>query len=150
MGWWSTTIMGGDTPLDYQGELTDIISGGYLTNNDITAAQFENMDEVFVNGKIESLVKYKDCRSIMYQVLMVMAMRVGAKISSKLKLLAISNIRNDEWQFEDSERKEVIDNLIQTLNQYDGSIRVKVKSEGLFEVFNKHQADEKSGLINKQ
>ena len=149
MGWWSTTIMGGDTPLDYQGELTDIISGGYLTNNDITAAQFENMDEVFVNGKIESLVKYKDCRSIMYQVLMVMAMRVGAKISSKLKLLAISNIRNDEWQFEDSERKEVIDNLIQTLNQYDGSIRVKVKSEGLFEVFNKHQADEKSGLINK-
>jgi len=149
MGWWSTTIMGGDTPLDYQGELTDIISGGYLTNNDITAAQFENMDEVFVNGKIESLVKYKDCRSIMYQVLMVMAMRVGAKISSKLKLLAISNIRNDEWQFEDSERKEVIDNLIQTLNQYDGSIRVKVKSEGLFEVFAKHQADEKSGLINK-
>ena len=149
MGWWSTTIMGGDTPLDYQGELTDIISGGYLTGNDITAAQLENMDEVFVNGKIESLVKYKDCRSIMYQVLMVMAMRVGAKISSKLKLLAISNIRNDEWQFEDSERKEVIDNLIQTLNQYDGSIRVKVKSEGLFEVFAKHQADEKSGLINK-
>ena len=149
MGWWSTTIMGGDTPLDYQSDLTDIISGGYLTGNDITAAQFENMDEVFVNGKIESLVKNKDDRSIMYQVLMVMAMRVGAKLSSKLKLLAISNIRNDEWQFEDSERKEVIDNLIQTLNQYDGSIRVKVKSEGLFEVFNKHQADGKSGLINK-
>lgn len=149
MGWWSTTIMGGDTPLDYQGDLTDIISGGYLTGNDITATQFENMDEVFVNGKIESLVKSKDDKSIMYQVLMVMAMRVGAKISSKLKLLAISNIRNDEWQFEDSERKEVIDNLIQTLNQYDGSIRVKVKSEGLFEVFNKHQADGKSGLINK-
>tara|TARA_R110002126_G_scaffold150357_1_gene296543 strand:- start:456 stop:908 length:453 start_codon:yes stop_codon:yes gene_type:complete len=150
MGWWSTTIMGGDTPLDYQGELTDIISGGYLTRrNDITAAQLENMDEVFVNGKIESLVKYKDCRSIMYQVLMVMAMRVGAKISSKLKLLAISNIRNDEWQFEDSSRKEAIDNLIQTLNQYDGSIRVTVKSEGLFEVFNKHQADGKPGLINK-
>ena len=149
MGWWSTTIMGGDTPLDYQSDLTDIISGGYLTGNDITAAQFENMDEVFVNGKIESLVKNKDDRSIMYQVLMVMAMRVGAKLSSKLKLLAISNIRNDEWQFEDSERKEVIDNLIQTLNQYDGSIRVKVKSEGLFEVFNKHKADGKSGLINK-
>mgnify|MGYP003666204452 FL=1 len=149
MGWWSTTIMGGDTPLDYQSDLTDIISGGYLTGNDITAAQFENMDEVFVNGKIESLVKNKDDRSIMYQVLMEMAMRVGAKLSSKLKLLAISNIRNDEWQFEDSERKEVIDNLIQTLNQYDGSIRVKVKSEGLFEVFNKHKADGKSGLINK-
>jgi len=149
MGWWSTTIMGGDTPLDYQSDLTDIISGGYLTGNDITAAQLENMDEVFVNGKIESLVKNKDDRSIMYQVLMVMAMRVGAKLSSKLKLLAISNIRNDEWQFEDSERKEVIDNLIQTLNQYDGSIRVKVKSEGLFEVFAKHQADGKSGLINK-
>ena len=149
MGWWSTTIMGGDTPLDYQSDLTDIISGGYLTGNDITAAQFENMDEVFVNGKIESLVKNKDDRSIMYQVLMVMAMRVGAKLSSKLKLLAISNIRNDEWQFEDSERKEVIDTLIQTLNQYDGSIRVKVKSEGLFEVFNKHKADGKSGLINK-
>ena len=149
MGWWSTTIMGGDTPLDYQSDLTDIISGGYLTRNDITAAQLENMDEVFVNGKIESLVKNKDDRSIMYQVLMVMAMRVGAKLSSKLKLLAISNIRNDEWQFEDSSRKEAIDNLIQTLNQYDGSIRVKVKSEGLFEVFNKHQADGKSGLINK-
>ena len=149
MGWWSTTIMGGDTPLDYQGDLTDIISGGYLTRNDITAAQFENMDEVFVNGKIESLVKSKDDKSIMYQVLMVMAMRVGAKLSSKLKLLAISNIRNDEWQFEDSERKQAIDNLIQTLNQYDGSVRVDVKSEGLFEVFNKHQADGKSGLINK-
>lgn len=149
MGWWSTTIMGGDTPLDYQDDLTNIISGGYLTNNDITAAQFENMDEVFVNGKIESLVKYKNDRIIMYQVLMVMAMRVGAKISSRLKILAISNIRNDEWQFEDSERKQAIDNLIQTLNQYDGSVRVAVKSEGLFEVFNNHKADGKSGLINK-
>lgn len=149
MGWWSTTIMGGDTPLDYQGDLTDIISGGYLTNDDITAEQFENMDEVFLNGKIESLVKSKDNKSIMYQVLMVMAMRVGAKISSRLKLLAISNIRNDEWQFEDLERKQAIDNLIETLNQYDGSIRVDVKSEGLFEVINKHQADGKSGLINK-
>ena len=149
MGWWSTTIMGGDTPLDYQGDLTDIISGGYLTNDDITAKQFENMDEVFLNGKIESLVKSKDNKSIMYQVLMVMAMRVGAKISSKLKLFAIGNIRNDEWQFEDSSRKEAIDNLIQTLNQYDGSIRVDVKSEGLFEVFHKHQANGKSGLINK-
>jgi hypothetical protein len=107
------------------------------------------MDEVFLNGKIESLVKSKDDRSIMYQVLMVMAMRVGAKISSKLKLFAIGNIRNDEWQFEDSSRKEAIDNLIQTLNQYDGSIRVDVKSEGLFEVFHKHQANGKSGLINK-
>ena len=82
----------------------------------------------------------KDYRSIAYQVLAVMAMRVGAKISQKLKILMISNIRQDEWQYENSERRAVIDNLLDTLATYDARHPVNVTSRGLFEViFNKDQ-----------
>ena len=91
MGWWSSDILGGDTPLDYQDEILDIISGGYLTDNDITAEQFENMDEVFVNSKIDSIALTKYDKSIAYQVLAVIGMRVGARISMQLKILMLSH-----------------------------------------------------------
>ena len=140
MGWWSTDIIGGDTPMDYEDLFKEIIADNYLTNDDITAEQFENMDEVFANGKIESLDLEKDYRSIAYQVLAVMAMRVGAKISQKLKILMIGNIKQDEWQYENSERRAVIEDLLDTLATYDARHPVKVTSRGLFEViFNKDQ-----------
>ena len=96
MGWWSKDILGGDTPLDYEEDIKEIISGGYLTNNDVTAEQFENMDEVFVNNKIDSIAQTKDEKSIAYQVLAVIGMRVGAGISMQLKILMLSHIRQDE------------------------------------------------------
>lgn len=45
---------------------------------------------------------------------------------------------------------KVIIDICDGIGEYEAVNRVlDVKSEGLFEVFNKHQADGKSGLINK-
>lgn len=149
MGWWSKDILGGDTPLDYEEDIKEIISGGYLTNNDVTAEQFENMDEVFVNNKIDSIAQTKDEKSIAYQVLAVIGMRVGAGISMQLKILMLSHIRQDEWQHEDEDRRAVIENLMDTLKTYDGTVPVKINSKGLLEVYAEHKANGKTGLINK-
>jgi hypothetical protein len=149
MGWWSKDILGGDTPLDYQEDILNIISGGYLTERDVTAEQFENMDEVFVNGKIDSIAQTKDEKSIAYQVLAVIGMRVGAKISIKLKTLMASHIRQDEWKNEDDDRRVVIGNLMDALYNYDGTAPVKINSKGLLEVYAEHKANGKTGLINK-
>lgn len=150
MGWWSKDILGGDTPLDYQEDILNIISGGYLTERDVTAEQFENMDEVFVNGKIDSIAQTKDEKSIAYQVLAVIGMRVGAKISIKLKTLMASHIRQDEWKNEDNDRRVIIGNLMDALYNYDGTTPVKINSQGLLEVYAEHKANGKTGLINKK
>jgi len=150
MGWWSTDILGGDTPLDYEEDIKEIISGGYLTDKDITAEQFENMDEVFVNNKIDTIAQTKDEKSIAYQVLAVIGMRVGARISMQLKILMLSHIRQDEWQHEDYDRRVIIENLMNTLKTYDGTAPVKINSKGLLEVYAEHRANGKTGLINKK
>ena len=150
MGWWSTDILGGDTPLDWEEDIKEIISGGYLTNNDVTAEQFENMDEVFVNNKIGSIAQLRMYdKSIAYQVLAVIGMRGGAGISMQLKILMLSHIRQDEWQHEDEDRRAVIENLMNTLKTYDGTVPVKINSKGLLEVYAEHKANGKTGLINK-
>jgi len=136
MGWWSTTIMGGDTPLDFECEFNERPETstkkalGSITDID------KQIDEILNKwgcGKPGEDF-YIDYKSIAFQVLAVQIMKHGASITEENKSLFIEWIKKDHWAEEREERKESIDNLIDTLTSYKGTIPVKIRSEGLFEV----------------
>ena len=85
MGWWSTSIMGGDTPLDFEDDFFDICKvekfpegGGMasLTKEDIA----NHLDEL-----LEAVHKWKSEQNIGYQVLAVTMLKAGAFISGDLR-----------------------------------------------------------------
>lgn len=165
MGWWSVDILGGDTPLDFQGTFEDMagIEPSYSDNPTPESDQkklIESLTDTFLNGGINDILNRWGCgeegspffneyKSIGYQVLAVMYMRVGAVIDEELKGYMLYWIPLDEWAKEDDERKSRIDNLIKALEGYDGSSPMVIKSQGLFEVMADHLSGGKNGLINK-
>jgi len=132
MGWWSTDIMGGDTPLDFEDEIFDICKvekfpdeGG---RNELSKEDIEqNLGEI-----LAMLEKSNDY--IGYQVLSVLMMKTGARIPESLFSLLEDSCHLDEWAKESDERKESVDGLLAALRAYDNQNPIIVRSRGLFEV----------------
>lgn len=160
MGWWSTTVMGGDSPLDAEGDLYDIIfegskyqdgcermdaeDEGELTKEAISKALLERLPELLerVRGPALDL-------DIHRQVLGVMILKYGVPITdltSEAIELAIDGAKCDEWAHEDEERAAHMEAFILQLNEYDGNL-TEVKHEGLFEKLAEKLAD--GSLLNK-
>jgi hypothetical protein len=150
MGWWSTTIMGGDSPLDFEDAFYGI-------------CQFEKWDdskqvpipaEVLMSHLPQILDRIEENRDwkwelqIGYQVLGVMLMKAGCEISPGLKGKIIQSALEDEWAQGDGERMRHCQKFAKQIQSYEGS-PTKVDQEGLFEVFLKHKETGGSGLINK-
>ena len=151
MGWWSSDILGGDTPLDFQDSFHDLvgIDEGYDNEDDKTSVAdrkmlYEKEDKSFVNKAIDGILNrwgcgdpedayYKEQLSIGYQVLAVEMMACGAKISDELKVLMEFHIPNDEWSHDDQERAGKINQLYEALLSYTGEAPVVISSKGLFE-----------------
>jgi hypothetical protein len=134
MGWWSTDILGGDAPLDYEDAIYDICGidkfpeEGGLAH--IPAAILEeNLDEI-----ISMIDADTYDNQIGYQVLAVMMMRSGAMISPDIRFEIIRSCNEDEWAKEDEERQRSIIGLLGALDAYDNKTPIIVKSKGLFEV----------------
>ena len=135
MGWWSTDIMGGDTPLDFEDAIYDICkiekfpeSGGMakLTKEDFK----ENLNEI-----VDFLDADKWGESnIGYQVLAVLMLKAGAFISGDLQDFMMQACENDEWAQESEERAVATQGLFNALSQYDNETPIIIKSRGLFEV----------------
>lgn len=134
MGWWSTSIMGGDTPLDFEDEFFGICKvekfpeeGGMasLTKEDIA----NHLDEM-----LEVVHKWKSEQNIGYQVLAVTMLKAGAFISGDLRDFMMQACENDEWAQESDERKVATDGLFNALASYDNEHPIIIKSQGLFEV----------------
>ena len=141
MGWWSTTIMGGDTPLDMQHAIGKHL-GGEIGKESLELAQEElaqtGIDAILNRwgcGKPDEAF-YIDKKSIGFQVLAYLMLQHGCEIKPEVKALMLENIPKDEWAAEDTERKTHIDNLIQALENYNGE-PVQLTREGLFEVLAK-------------
>ena len=136
MGWWSATVMGGDTPLDFQGDMLDQCGVDYNT--------FASMDYNLPNlrSEIESnlgkLVEYcesetGDYRNIAFQVLGVLILESGSTLSDEAKSKIEEAILDDEWANEgDEERQAHMASFHNQLLNYDGT-PTEVKYEGLFE-----------------
>jgi len=129
MGWWSTAIMGGDTALDWECLFYD------LCDRDTE----ENIDHDIIDNKLHEMIdlcnniEFDEDKSIAYQVLGVVLMKNGYYLDNDLKQEIIYWTSKDEWMLENSERKEEIQNYIETVKNYQGkSINIKDRDPGLF------------------
>jgi len=149
MGWWSATIMGGDTPLDLEAKIYAMLGIEMYTKKTdkkrkIPKAKFEKEQNRVVK-EILNLEEGWDSTTVGMQVLGTMMMEVGAKMSDNNKKLILNGAKNDEWAKTSSERKEYIKAFISTVKSYNNKPTI-IDYESLGEVFSKHSG---SGLINK-
>lgn len=153
MGWWSKDIMGGDSPLDMKDEIFGICEVDEFPEDDsivsLKKSDFEKNEEKIIEFlRKQKNNPYYDERAIGFQVLGVLMMKAGATISEELKAEILENSKTDSWAKEDDERKAIVDNFHQALEQYNGT-PVEIRSKGLFEVINDHLSSGNIGLVNK-
>ena len=143
MGWWSKTIMGGDTPLDFKSDFFDLLKLDQFQDSRVKIKKaFDKDQDKFIKGIDKILNRwgcgkpnsdyYNDQKSIGFQVLAVQMMTHGCVIKEELKALMFEWIPKDVWAAEDGERKKIIDEIIEILKGYADS-PVDIKSEGLFD-----------------
>lgn len=146
MGWWSTDIMGGDTPLDFKSEIIDEFLKKDQFHDGLVKIKeaFDRVPEKGLNGLIPHIVRtwgykvgdssYVDEVSIGYQVLAVLMMKCGATIPDSTRVLMRESISQDGWATENEERKGKIEFLLQSLASYNGT-PIHIKSKGLIETW---------------
>lgn len=136
MGTWSTTVMGGDTPLDIEGMIYEICNVEMFpeeTDEDDDFVKNEIPKEILEAKQEELLVACTDYDEDGPMVLAVVMMRVGASITKPNKALMIQCAQDDDWATRDEERKRHIDQFIATLEKYDGVTPTDIDEEGLLD-----------------
>ena len=156
MGWWSATILGGDTPLDILGDMGDVLGVDSddetkgipeLYGYDFTKSLLEDKSNI---KKLQAYANKSDDKSIAYQILGVIIMGTGAKITGTLKEDIIKHTKKDDWyKTKDPERVAYIDDFIKTLTEYKAEAPVFLKLEGLFQKIAEKMENKTPGLINK-
>lgn len=143
MGWWSPTILGGDSALDYHGDMMDIIAETNGMKIDYYADLEFKPTAKMVDKAMPKLVKYARDHNDSYdpgvaaQVLGVIIITSGAKMSEKTRKYIHTAAVNDEWAIVDPERKEYIDSFARQIKRYTGKRKLKVAEEGLFDMIAK-------------
>lgn len=148
MGWWSTGIMGGDTPLDFEDEFYEICG----VDKFYDSWKIRPLPRKAILNSLPKLLKYigkqKEDREIGYQVLGILMMRVAAPISPDLKEKMIESAKNDQWALENSERRDRMNSFIETLEKYDSSKPIMIQTPGLVETILEHIKNGNKGLVN--
>lgn len=152
MGWWSTTVMGGDTPLDFRGEmLADVcnLKESFWDEYDCDVGH-PTVAEV-IESHMHDLIEYawsipiEQDRDIAFQVLGYLILESGIQVSPvvvrALNLAMTEGCDKDSWAAEgDRERIEYIAEFRQQLQEYCGET-VEVASESLSEPFRRLSED---------
>ena len=144
MGWWSTDILGGDTPLDWEDEfyeMANVEKWQEKTKSNIPKEVIELHQKSF--SDLLDSTGYSGEGEIGYQVLAVMMMRVGASIDPVIKAKMVTAALGDEWAKDDSEREETMQGLVKALSQYKSGTPILIKSKGLFQVMAENLSSEK-------
>ncbi len=152
MGWWSTDIMGGDSPLDWEDYFYDICDVNKFPEDSDGIAPLKKKDIEDNLGKIIAKIESADDpydKSIGYQVLTVLMMKAGAVIDDDMKKTFTEWIMKDEWAKEEEERMVAVQGLAHALETYDSKRPIVIKSKGLFQTIAEHIADGKEGLVNR-
>lgn len=149
MGWWSATIMGGDTPLDMLARLCGVAGapwGPDTLDSWEPGHVFDGGDfHLFllrrhhIEGNLDKLVAelesipntYGDQR-IAVQVFGAMVLHTGAAIPDDLRERIIESAKADEWASEgDAERQQYIDNFVAALRAHEPGRPHHLTEEGL-------------------
>ena len=145
MGWWSEDIMGGDTPLDFQGSIYEKLGSNWQTSRSEKKRVFEQASTETLAGLIPTIVTQWGCgepgedfhtseTGIGYQVLAVEMMGCGSPISDSLRADMLKWIPLDGWAQEDEDRYSKIQNLLEKLKGYN-STPTTIESKGLMQVY---------------
>tara|TARA_B100000963_G_C22579751_1_gene650235 strand:- start:346 stop:831 length:486 start_codon:yes stop_codon:yes gene_type:complete len=142
MGWWSTDILGGDSALDWKSALYNKIDVQYENNfgyrtlkpNDMSSKTQNNLIQYVLDSTQKSFDDWGECdsRSIGMQIIALMIIESGAKITNKNKKELIKWIKKDEWAEENDERKDNINDLLSAIKKYDSTPMI-YQGEGLFQ-----------------
>lgn len=126
MGWWSTNIMGGDSPLDIQSYIYNLsglsqFPDGYdQDERKFKPEDFDNNPDLY-SKLMEKIKNYdEDSKGIATQVFAYMLMEAGGSMSDELREKAMESCDSDEWAMEDPERRERVQNLKKHIENYDG------------------------------
>lgn len=150
MGWWSTDIMGGDSPLDWEDSFYSICKVKKWPDDSSEMAQIpKEALQAHVEKIVEEIEEVRETwdKQVAYQALAVVMMRSGCEIEENLKANMICAAHLDEWAEEDEDRRKACNDLIQKLKDYQGT-PTEVRSKGLFEVLGEAIKDGQK-LINK-
>ena len=155
MGWWSCTIMGGDTPYDARADMYDAcgVSGDDIYDELKTPEEITKLVQANVPAMIEVALNDNDSwyPGVYRQVLGVMVMLHGCDPHEmpvgRALAIAKEGAEADDW--DSDERREYIVDFIKMLENYDGTPQ-EPKSEGLFEKVFEAIDEGKEGLVNKQ
>lgn len=138
MGWWSTNVYGGDSPLDWRENIY----------NKLGIEEYGEKDKVnqvpvdVLSEKIDEITEMilisdadEDDKNIGYQVLAAIILHSGFDLESNqnLKNTIISAIENDEYAREDSERRIVMKNFLKQINEYNPNEPVDITSVNVYE-----------------
>jgi len=142
MGWWSCTVMGGDTPLDLQADLIETAGTDYeyfqdKLNFDMTKLKdgfTEHLGEMIMFCENRQNDRFCDERNVAFQVLGAITMEAGTTIPDSVRTKIIDGAKNDGWAYNDSERKQHMDAFISVVETYDNT-PTKIPYESLFQKF---------------
>ena len=159
MGWWSATIMGGDTPLDIEIVLyeaagissDEIYDDENISPETINARVAVGLPKMIKAAKSEKNHRYYGESELFYQVLGVLVMRHGVPVKDAKPAIkmALAGAKEDEWaESGDTERQGFVNAFIKQLKEYDG-IPQEPAHEGLFQKIEEAIASGKEGLVNK-
>jgi hypothetical protein len=141
MGWWSATILGGDTPLDIMYDLVHAFYGpseewnGWDSDIQVLKQGFEISNELH----LVSFIKNADSPAIAAQCIAYAHMVCGARLSPLLRSMAIKACESEDvstW-FNPVERLTYLDEFIKMIQNYDNNTPQRPSEEHLFEVFGK-------------
>jgi hypothetical protein len=151
MGWWDEGIMGGDTPLDIQGDIEDIVLGKWdgESDRDISAAQLnEHLPAVMDLPNKQSWLRKGEDNWIFFQVVGYNVITTGAKMPKTLRKqvltacdaeIAFLESGSDEIGWSNpEERVERLKSFREQVKDYRDGVAVEVHNRGLMEKMTSH------------
>lgn len=138
MGWWNTTIYGGDAPLDWRENIYNKLGiEEYGEKDNLNPVPVDILSEKIneITEMISSCDTDEDDKNIGYQVLGAIILHSGFDLESNqnLKSLIINAIENDEYARDDSERQIVMKNFNKQINEYNPSEPVDITAINVYE-----------------
>lgn len=145
MGWWSATVLGGDSPCDVADEFKCIALGENANQlfDDMYDEKLthDQLDKMIRDGMIANFDELTTAglyieEEIRHQVYGLMMMEYGMPADDPRVIKILKDARHaakhDEWAQDDYERKDFMDEFIKQIDDYDGTASY-AKHEGLFE-----------------
>lgn len=146
MGWWSATIMGGDTPQDVYEDIIEMVNavdhiddGGDPEGGDLDDKVWARAVDAGVKATSESewleFIESNDDPEIAAQVVAVVLMQHGAPLPASVVAQAVEASMDedlDDWGDSADERRGYLSHFMETMNTYNGT-PTDLPYEGLFD-----------------